>query len=232
MKKFLIFLLIVGLLVGVYFLFIKENKSDKFKLSSNITTKDNINFELDLSNHKKGDVEEYKFSDDLKLKLEFIGVEDFDSLNYYRYKLSINDNFVFEDGTTGDTRLLSIINKAIILKQDQNTDERSTKIFVYSYQGEKLDEIHELEDKKGMIATSFKINDGKLVVTGSRINHKYSVQYDGKSYVLCSNEVKKLDNDLEVVKEYKYGVINDKITLEDSTVIDTLKEKKKKNKCD
>ena len=130
MKKFLIVILIAGLLVGFYFLFIRDNKSDKFELSINISSEDNINFKLDLSHHKKGDIEEYKFNDNLKLKLEFIGVEDFDSLNYYRYKLSINDKYVMEDGTTGDTRLISILNKAIILKQDQNTDERSTKIFV------------------------------------------------------------------------------------------------------
>lgn len=231
MKKFLAVILIVGLLVVFYFLFIKEDKNDKYELGINVSTKDNINFELDLSHHKVGDIEEYKFSDSLKLKLEFIGIEDFDSLNYYRYKLSINDKYVMEDGTTGDTRLISILNKAIIFKEDQNTDDRSTKIFVYSYSGEKIDEIHELEDEKGMIPYKFEINNGKLVVTGSRINHKYSVELDGNSYIICSNQVKKLDSDLGVITEYKYDVNSDRVKLEDTKIIDTLEKYLSKEKC-
>lgn len=229
MKKVLFVLLIIALLAGFYFLFIYDNKTETFKLGNNVSTSDNINFKLNLKHHKKEDIEEYKFSDSLVLKLEFIGIEEIDSLNYYRYKLSINDKFVFEDGTTGDTRLVTILDKSIILKNDQNTDERSTKIFVYSYSGEKIGEIHELEDKKGMIPNKFEVKDGKLVVTGSRINHKYSVEYDGKSYVLCSDSVNKLD-DIPVVKEYTYTV-KGIISKEKDITLQTLSQYLEKNKC-
>ena len=230
MKKILIVLIIIALLVGFYFLFIYDNnKPDNFKLSDNIKTKDNINFSLDLSHHKKGDVEEYKFSDNLKIKLEFIGVEDFDSLNYYRYKLSINDNYVLEDGTTGDTRLISIVNKSIICKYDQNTDERNMKILVYSYSGNKMDEIYELEKEKGMVPNKYEINDGKLVITGSRIKHKYSLEYDDKSYELCGDKIKKID-DIPVVKEYIYDVSKE-VNKESEKTLQTLTEYLKNNKC-
>ena len=46
------------------------------------------------------------------------------------YYLPFNDNYILEDGTTGDERKISVLDNYLILKNDQNTDQRSTKLFI------------------------------------------------------------------------------------------------------
>ena len=226
MKKFLIVLLIIVLGIGAYFAYDKFFKEDtKFELSKNVKSTDNINFVLDLSNNKKGDITEYKISNKLTIKLEFIGVEDFDSLNYYRYKLSVNDNYILEDGTTGDERKISILNDYLIIKNDQNTDQRSTKLFIYSFDGKKIDEIYQLDDSDGMITKSYEV-DKNLKITGTRLTYNNNFVYNGKSYSVCNN---KLDDSLVLTKEYEYSVSNDNLVLKNEKNIDILNDYKKKN---
>ena len=226
MKKFLIVLLVILLGICTYFVYDKFFKEKtKFNLSKNVKSNDNINFILDLSNNKKGDITEYKISNKLTIKLEFIGIEDFDSLNYYRYKFIVNDNYILEDGTTGDERKISILNNYLILKNDQNTDQRSTKLFIYSFDGKKVDDIFQLEDDEGMITKSYEVND-VLKITGTRLTYNNNFVYNGKTYTACNN---KLDDSLVLTKEYEYTISNNKLELKNEKEIEILKDYKKNN---
>lgn len=189
----IILIVIVLIAIGVAY-FVSKNQDDDVKILSvdNYTkcTKDNpCTFKVDDEDYNI--VYEKKDSD---------SCENNDCEIIY-----LNDKEIRKvKNSFGDVSSIKLFKDLLIFETHFGTDIRNHSVEIYNLSGDVLRKISELEDVSGMeVSNDFsgmdadyvKIEEDKLILTGTRRYHGDTSVYDGSYIGLCSNVSKENSND-------------------------------------
>lgn len=203
----------------------KDSKDDSWYKNipfvDNIYTEDNILYFLDTSKLETEKEITYKLDDNFSVKI-VSGAE---------CKLYVNGQYVREDldlcGGFDSYVVMDVINDTLMDRNFFGTDIRSHYFAIISKEGKMTKLLYQLDDVKGMVAEKYDIQDGRLIIEGTRINHGPNIMYGDDTigtYICDKDAISKLDGNIYVKAKYIYEFNNGNINLVSSEGIQTLSE--------
>lgn len=237
----IVIVVLVILLISVsgYFIYDKFISKDEPKTTTTTnetTTNSDINaYDNDTSSPRKLNVKEIadsnssvKINDNFAIKFVKMTDEEVKNANEmvenYNFKIIVNNQYIMNDWTFLNYYdfEVSYTDDYLFFTNIGSTDIRSKTVYVISKEGKMVHSFYELEDVKGMVPSTYKIQDNKLIIEGSRRTHGPSIVYE-TMYDTCE-QLKTLDENLVVKATYIYSLKDNKYELENKTDSYTLKQ--------
>lgn len=254
-------LMIVGILLGIIVLIVlliclferKKNTKDLSNIdiqeyiTLNKEDKHNISYTIDLNKAcednklsglsilEENDISfKFKLNDyDIQLKLK--------DNNYLcdtsSYKVYVNDKYIYDDTVYKRTIKIDSLGQYLIFRNNDCTDIRCNQIVIVDNNGN-ITTLYELDNVKGLVATSYTISDDKITVNATRTTYNGAIIYNNKQYDVyyeedCENITNILSKNILIKATYTYkynnGVLD--LTPEITNTVTLDEYLKDKNNC-